>query len=440
VIPKPHTIAAPATASGRAALAVVRISGSAVTDIVRSRTGRSLEPRRATFLRWCAKDGSLLDEVVATFWQGPASYTGEDILELSLHGNPLIVRAVLEDLALDGIRLAAPGEFTRRAVENGKLGLSRAEAVAAVVDAETRSALQAARHQLSGGLEPVARVLRERLIEASAWLELETDFAEEEAVPDASHILPALESARTTLVELLRDQERLARQNLSPRVVLAGHPNAGKSSLSNALLGQDRLLVSPIRGTTRDWVEVPLIFPEGQITLVDTAGLGAPTDELDAAAQERTRQELSKCQMILLLVESGRDLASDEQAWLNTPGREVLLVRTKTDLAAAPDGELGVSVLSGDGLDALSARLRSLLVGQDGFDPTQVALGSARQRECAQRALGDLEQSIVHARSGQVELSAFLIRHVLALLSELVGETTPDDLLETIFSRFCIGK
>jgi len=440
VSPQPQTVAAPATATGRAALAVVRVSGPAVTEIVRSRTGRSLEPRRATFLRWRSLDGTLLDEAVATFWQGPASYTGEDILELSLHGNPLIVRAVLDDLQRSDVRLAAPGEFTRRAVENGKLGLSRAEAVAAVVDAETRASLQAARHQLTGGLEPVARALRERLLEASAYLELETDFAEEEALPDTSHILPALEKARETLTRLLADQEKLSRQNLSPRVVLAGRPNAGKSSLSNALLGEDRLLVSPVRGTTRDWVEIPLLFPEGEVRLVDTAGLGTPTDALDAAAQLRTRQELSRCQAILLLAEAGRPLAPDELELLGSKDRETILVRTKTDLSPAGPGELGVSVLSGEGVETVSQRLRALLTAEEGFDPAQVSLGSARQRACASQALSDLEQAILHARDGRVELSAFLIRHVLSLLSELVGETTPDDLLDTIFSRFCIGK
>lgn len=434
------TIAAPATAAARSALAVVRLSGPLVTSVIRSRIGRPLEHRQATFARWRTRAGALLDETVATFWQGPASYTGEDVLELSLHGNPLLVRALLDDLALDGVRLAAPGEFTRRAVENGKLGLSRAEAVAAVVDAETRSALQAARHQLSGGLEPVARELRQRLLDASALLELETDFAEEEALPDASRVLPALEQCRATLVRMLEDQERLSRQELSPRVVLAGRPNAGKSSLSNALLGQERLLVSPVRGTTRDWVEIPLLFPEGQVRLVDTAGLGTPSDALDEAAQERTRQELSKCQLVLVLAEAGRALEPDEHALLALPGREVLLVRTKTDLLGCNPDETGLSVRTGEGLEALRARLRSLLVGEDGFDAASVALGSSRQRECAQAALSDLEQSILHAREGSLELSAFLVRHVLSLLSELVGETTPDDLLDTIFSRFCIGK
>lgn len=433
------TIAAPATAPGRAALAVVRISGPLVREIVTARIGRALEPRRASFLRWRSLQGEVLDEVVATFWQGPASYTGEDLLELSLHGNPLITRSVLADLALSGVRLAGPGEFTRRALEHGKLSLAQAEAVAAVVDAETRAGLAAARHQLSGGLDVAARALRDRLIEASVFLELETDFAEEEAVPDASAVLPSLRTALDALERLLEDQERLNRQTHSPRVVLAGKPNAGKSSLANALLGQDRLLVSPVRGTTRDWVEIPLMFPEGEVRLVDTAGLGEPSDELDAAAQELTRQELSKAQLVLVLVESGRPLDAQEEALLLPDGREKLLVRTKTDLH--PDGSpFAVSARTGQGVEALSLRLRSLLQGEDGFDPSTVALGSARQREHALRARDDLREALGFARTGQIELSAHCVRHARNSLSDLVGETTPDDLLHSIFSHFCIGK
>jgi tRNA modification GTPase len=433
------TIAAPATAPGRAALAVVRISGPLVTEIVTARLGRTLEPRRASFLRWRDLNGQVLDEVVATFWQGPASYTGEDLLELSLHGNPLITRAVLADLSLSGVQLAGPGEFTRRALEHGKLSLAQAEAVAAVVDAETRAGLAAARHQLSGGLDVAARALRDRLIEASAYLELETDFAEEEAVPDASAVLPSLQTALDALERLLQDQERLNRQTHSPRVVLAGKPNAGKSSLANALLGQDRLLVSPIRGTTRDWVEIPLMFPEGEVRLVDTAGLGEPSDELDAAAQQLTRQELSKAQLVLVLVESGRPLDAQEEALLLPDGREKLLVRTKTDLH--PDNSPhSVSARTNEGIDALSLRLRSLLQGEDGFDPSTVALGSARQREHAMNARDDLREALGYARAGQIELSAHCVRHARNSLSDLVGETTPDDLLHSIFSHFCIGK
>ena len=432
------TIAAPATAPGRAAIAMVRLSGPLVEALLVSRTGRALESRRATRVRWRDRDGHDLDDAVAVFWKGPRSYTGEDVLELSLHGNPLLVRTVLADLAVDGVRLAAPGEFTRRALEHGKLSLSQAEAVSAVVDAETRSGLAAARHQLSGGLDSVARTLRGRLLEASALLELETDFAEEEAVPDASRVLPSLESSLASLDQLLAGQELLLRQNLSPRVALAGRPNAGKSSLANALLGEDRLLVSPQRGTTRDWVEVPLVFPEGVVTLVDTAGLGTAQDELDAASQERSRRELERVQLVLVLAEAGRDLEPDEEALLSLAGRPTLLLRTKGDLH--PEDHEALSVHTGKGLPEMRQQLQALLKGDEGFDPTAVALGTVRQRESAQEARSALSDAVAEARAGRVELAAHHVRHAQAALSELVGEATDEELLETIFSHFCIGK
>ena len=187
------TVCAPATAPGRAALAVVRITGPDVPLLIESRLGRKLTDRRSTLVRWASATGALIDQAVATYFPGPNSYTGEDILELSLHGNPLVVRAVLEDLHGFGIALAAPGEFTRRAVENGRMELSRAESVGALIQAETASSLEAARRILSGGLSSLIEPLRSRLIELSARLELEVDFAEEDAVPGGQELLPWVE-------------------------------------------------------------------------------------------------------------------------------------------------------------------------------------------------------------------------------------------------------
>jgi len=255
---------------------VVRVTGPGVRDLLESRLGRIPSERLATLVDWKAQSGDTLDQAVATFFQGPRSYTGEDLLELSLHGNPLLVRQVLEDLHLSGIGLAAPGEFTRRAVENGKLDLSRAESVGTLVAAETEDALEASRRILSGGLQARIGPLREALVSLSARLELEVDFAEEEAAPGGEDLLPWLERAREELSRMLRAQERMQARGHAPRAVLAGAPNAGKSSLANALLGEDRLLVSPVAGTTRDWVEVPIHTRLGTVVLVDTAGWACP--------------------------------------------------------------------------------------------------------------------------------------------------------------------
>ncbi len=432
---KAATIAAPATSPGRAAIAVVRLSGPDITPLIASRLGRVLEHRRATRVTWRDRDGRALDDAVATFWKGPASYTGEDVLELSLHGNPLLVRAVLEDLAAAGIRLADRGEFTRRALDHGKLTLAQAEAVATMVAAETRSGLAAARYQLQGGLDVAVGELRQKLLEASALMELETDFAEEEDTPDASHILPALREVREKLAHLCAAQEKLARRGAAPRVVLAGHPNAGKSSLVNALLGEDRLLVSPVRGTTRDWVEVPLIFPEGEVTLVDTAGLGPAQDALDAAAQEHSRRELARAHLVLVLVEAGRALDAEERTLLALPGREVELLRTKGDL----HGEAAaLSVKTGTGVQELRERLHGLLEDEDGTET--VALGTARSLAAARASEDDLNHAVTEATAGRIELAAWHTRHALENLRDLVGEIPNEEVLGAIFSKFCIGK
>jgi len=357
-----ETVCAPATAPGRAALAVVRVTGPGVPSLIESRLGRKLTDRRATLVRWTNGGGDLIDAAVATWFAGPATYTGEEVLELSLHGNPLIVRAVLEDLHEAGIPLAAPGEFTRRAVENGRMDLSRAESVGALIHAETESSLEAARRILSGGLAAQIEPLRDRLVQLSARLELEVDFAEEDAVPGGQELLPWVDGAVDALRRLLAAQERIEARGHAPRAVLVGSPNAGKSSLANALLGEDRLLVSPVAGTTRDWVEIAIPTPKGTVVVVDTAGLGDPRDELDALAQERTREVLSKAALRVLVTESGRELDDREAAMVAQPGW--MVVRTKTDLHPGwtrKGDEICLSVATGAGLEEVRERLAGLL-------------------------------------------------------------------------------
>lgn len=419
---------------------MVRVTGPGVRDLLESRLGRIPSERLATLVDWKAQSGDTLDQAVATFFQGPRSYTGEDLLELSLHGNPLLVRQVLEDLHLSGIGLAAPGEFTRRAVENGKLDLSRAESVGTLVAAETEDALEASRRILSGGLQARIGPLREALVSLSARLELEVDFAEEEAAPGGEDLLPWLERAREELSRMLRAQERMQARGHAPRAVLAGAPNAGKSSLANALLGEDRLLVSPVAGTTRDWVEVPIHTRLGTVVLVDTAGLGLPSDSLDAMAQVQTRRALEKARLRLLVAEAGRDLTKEEIA-LSRDGLS-LVVRTKMDLFrewTPDDGELGVSATSGEGLDSLRERL-SDLIGGDRLGPDEISLVGQRQQQAAQGALESLSQSAERIRHREPEIAAWHARQALSSLADLVGDVPPDEVLGAVFSSFCIGK
>lgn len=418
---------------------MVRLTGPSVGAFVASRLGRPLEPRRATLVRWPSREGRILDEAVATFFAAPRSYTGEDLLELSLHGNPLLVHQVLADLHESGFPLAGPGEFTRRAVENGRIDLSRAESVGAVVAAETNGSLEAARRILTGGLADRIAPLRTALVELSARLELEVDFAEEEAVPGGLDLLPWLDRARAELQAMLAAQARIEARGHAPRVVLAGAPNAGKSSLSNALLGEDRLLVSPIAGTTRDWIEIPVPTAAGPVVLVDTAGLGDPTDALDRLAQERTRQALARADFLLVVAEAGRDLSETEVGLLaGTPG---LALRTKSDLHpawACPEGQLAVSSVTLAGMDVVRSRLATLVGSEIGAD--EVALVGDRQRRSALAAESSLRDAGGAIEVGTPEIAAWHARQALSNLAELVGDVAPDEVLGVVFSSFCIGK
>lgn len=435
------TVCAPATAPGRAALAIVRISGPLVPRLLEESIGRIPTARTAVLAGWKSREGRVLDQCLVTHFPAPRSYTGEDLLELALHGNPLVVHEVLQDLHERDVPLAAPGEFTLRAVRNGRMDLARAESVAALVDAETGPALDAARGVLMGAMGTEIARLRTRLVDLSARLELETDFAEEEAAPGGQNLVPWLEEVAASLDAMLSAQERAERSAKAPRVVLAGRPNAGKSRLVNALLGEDRLLVSPVPGTTRDWVEVPVPTSRGPVHLCDTAGLAVARDDLDAAAQERTRALLAGSAMRVLVAEAGRPLGDDEIRLLDSgPGWTV--VRTKIDLHETwedPGGHHTLSSERGDGLELFRDRLASLL-GEVREVNQSVALVGSRQREAARRARSDLAEARSSLMDGAVEIASWHLRQATRALSDLVGDVAPQEVLERVFSSFCIGK
>lgn len=436
-----ETICAPATAPGRAALAIVRVGGPTVSALLEGSLGKLPAPRMATLVSWRDHEGQVLDQALLTYFPGPGSYTGEDLFELALHGNPLIVHAVLQDLHDRGIRLASPGEFTLRAVRNGRMDLSRAESVAALVDAETGPALDAARGVLLGGMGREVAALRSTLIDLSARLELETDFAEEEAIPDGETLLPPLDLALAALDGMLAAQERAERFAQAPRVVLAGRPNAGKSSLVNALLGEDRLLVSQVPGTTRDWIEVPVPTSRGPVHLCDTAGLADARDDLDAAAQARTRGLLERSALRVLVAETGRELGEDERRLLAS-GEGWTILRTKIDLhpsSVREPGSLAVSSTTGVGLEEFRSRLASLL-GEAEAVTGSVAFVGVRQRDAAQAARRELLDARTALADTAVEIASWHLRQAVAHLEDLVGSVTPQEVLERVFSSFCIGK
>ncbi len=473
-----ETIAAPATPPGMSGLAIVRLSGPDCPAVLLHCLGRTLgvteapelpkasqKPVRPRHMHYGEfrhpETGETLDRLTFVYYPAPKSPTGEDVLELFPHGNRLLVENILHALlTLPGLRLAGPGEFTRRACENGKLDLVQAEGLMALVHAQSQAALRHAGRVLDGALSKRFLALRGKLIDLLVHLELDVDFAEEEADPDYASWRPRVQDALADIEALLRSHDRGARLERIPRVVLLGAPNAGKSSLINALLREERLLVSDIPGTTRDFVEVPLHLPSGLVHLVDTAGLGEAVDSLDARAQGKTREQADKADLRLWVANGNAPV--DALAWAGDPLQTLagdvtptIRVRTRRDQPGfcSEVGALAVANTTGDGLPELMEALETILFapakvvrlkapdGQAGEGADEVFLTTERQREALEKAAANLRAAL-NQLDGQpaIEILAFEAREAVQALRELLGEVSADDVLNRLFSGFCIGK
>ncbi len=384
--------------------------------------------------------GEIVDTLNFVFYPGPASATGEDLLEIFPHGNPLLIERIMDMLLQSGeARLAEPGEFTRRSFENGKIDLVQAESVGELIHAQNLAALKNAQRLLSGELSARLRALRDQILELSALLELDVDFAEEEADPDYASWKSRLEGVNRELQHLMKGFESGKSLNRIPLVALFGAPNAGKSSLINALLGMDRLLVSARAGTTRDYVEVPFRLPGGLIHLVDTAGLGDAVDELDAAAMQRTRQVLERADFKIGL-QDGTD--SPAVAFESSQTFD-LLVLTKSDLPAfvSRPHHKSVSSVTGEGLTELVDVLQTELFASGGADEETVYLAGERQFRAVSAAQERVAAALLHMeKRPAIEVLAFEVREAGDSMRALLGEISADDVLHRIFSSFCIGK
>ena len=436
-------IAALATPPGRSALAVVRLSGRGAFEVARQVVAgfRPDRARRATLATFRSSDGTPIDRGVYTVFPEPASYTGEDMVELSCHGGLAVPSRLLAALCAAGARPAHPGEFTRRAVLNGKLDLVQAEAVGDLIDAATPAQARAALGQLDGGLSRRLLKLRDQLIELQALLGYDIDFPDEDdgAVPRAT-IDQALGAVSERLDQLLATGPWGQRLREGGLVVLAGRPNVGKSSLFNALLGQERALVTELPGTTRDAIEAPADFLGWPVRLVDTAGLQDATDRLERMGIEVSRRYLSAADLILLCAEAGRPLGPDESGALD--GAAGLIVRTKADLAAAIPGELAVSCVTGTGLDSLRRAVAERLFGDRvALADLEPGLTRERHRDALARARTALEDARPHlGAGGDVVLVAHHVRRATLALDELVGAVDVEEVLARVFASFCVGK
>ncbi|MGN6740341.1 tRNA uridine-5-carboxymethylaminomethyl(34) synthesis GTPase MnmE [Dyella sp.] len=440
------TIAAIATASGAAGVGVVRVSGPAVPDIASALLGRMPLPRHAHFLALRDRDGALIDRGLLLHFPAPASYTGEHVLELQVHGSAVLLDALLRRVCELGARLARPGEFTERAFLNGKLDLVQAEAVADLIAARSQLAARAALQSMEGAFSRRVQHLLDALIALRVHVEAAIDFPEEEidflADPAITRQLDAL---REEHAQLLRETERGVRLSDGLRVAIIGRPNAGKSSLLNALAGRDRAIVTPIAGTTRDVLRESVQLDGVTLELADTAGLRDTDDVVEREGVRRAQQELAQADVALLVTEQAH-WADDLALLADLPDAVVrLIVVNKIDRDGAlgaheadAAGTLWLSARTGENLDALRVRLRELAAAGGG----EGAFSARRRHVLALQQVGKhLEHAaavLTATRAG--ELAAEELRQAQHALGEITGSYTSDDLLGAIFGSFCIGK
>ena len=444
-----ETIAAVATPPGMGGVGIVRISGSAARTIAQQVLGSCPEPRSAPYRRFRDEQGEVIDEGIALFFSGPHSFTGEDVLELQGHGGPVVMDMLLQRVVAAGARLAQPGEFSLRGFLNGKLGLTQAEAVADLIESDTSAAARLAVRSLEGVFSEKINELVEKLVELRLHVEAAIDFPEEE-IDFLSDM-----KVSTDLHDIIRSVEkvlqsarlgRLLREGMT--LVIAGRPNVGKSSLLNALAGQDSAIVTDIPGTTRDLLRERIAIDGMPLHLIDTAGLRESSDRVEQEGIRRAREEILKADRILWIYDDAEGVVGPELEYFNFPaGIPVTRVRNKIDLTGqAPvlhqngqDADIALSAKTGQGMELLRDHLKQSM----GYQGSQEGKFIARRRHLdalikASEHLLTGKRALLEAGSG--ELLAEDLRQAQQSLSEITGEFSSDDLLGRIFSSFCIGK
>lgn len=444
------TIVALSTAPGRSAIGVIRLSGPDALALARSITGdeslelavghvvlRSLQP---------VGDTEPLDEALLTYFAAPHSYTGEDVLEISCHGSPVILRQVIDRLLLLGARLADPGEFTLRALGNGKLNLSQAIAVRDLINARSDAAAKQAVRQLKGELSSRMQQTKEKLIQAIVLLESALEFVEDD-LPIVEHqrLRANLESVAADLSSLAQsfDVGHLLRDGL--RVTIAGRPNVGKSSLFNRLVRSDRAIVTDVPGTTRDSLTEAISIEGFPVTITDTAGLRESPDQIERLGVSRSHRAIADADLVLMVID-GTDHSNDEE--LASNGTREILVRNKSDLPSfrllrpseISAKAINVSAQTGEGL----AELRTAIIasfGDQEFTHSSLLITDARQHDLLLRAAAEVQGSLELLQEGRSEeLIVIGLHSALRFIGDITGETTTEDILTEIFSTFCIGK
>jgi tRNA modification GTPase len=443
------TIAAIATPLGEGGLAVLRISGPKAFEVADRSFKGSIVPSKATshtvHYGHIVRDDRVIDEVMLTILRTPRTFTGEDTAEITCHGGVLAAKLVLDTLLANGARVAQPGEFTRRAFLNGRIDLTQAEAVIDLIHARTDLALRAANEQLAGHLGARINSLRDSLILVLAHVEAHIDFPDEDIAPDTREkLLQRLKDALQFIDELLKTapEGQILRRGI--RAAIVGKPNVGKSSLLNRLLGHDRAIVSPVPGTTRDTIEETANIRGIPVLFIDTAGLRETTDVVEMEGIRRTRQKLADAQLILHVVDQSLPETREDSDLIDAfPQQDRVIVLNKSDLPRAFQRDLtavSVSCSTGDGLEDLKDIIEVLVWSKSGSAP-EGAMINSRHEEALRRAKTAISNTIDAFEQGRsIELAAMDLRIAVNAIGEIVGKTTTEDLLDSIFSQFCIGK
>ena len=447
-----NTIVALSTPRGRGALAVIRLSGTDAISIAHRLSGIDhFEPRHATLVSLHgARNRENLDQVLLTCFLAPNSLTGEDVVEISCHGSPAVVRSII-DATLDlGAVLAGPGEFTLRALSHGKINLAQAEAIRDLIAAQTEAAVKQASRQLNGELSHALGPFKEKLLEVIVLLESALEFVEDDLPA------PRLNEIDNTIVDVIEGIEKLARSYSAGRllqegirVVIAGRPNVGKSSLFNGLVERERAIVTDIPGTTRDTLTEAIDLDGIPVVLTDTAGLRDTVDGIETLGIERTRRAMGDSDLVLVVLDGSVEVGPPDQELLSqTQQSRRLIVLNKSDLpgfGSAADGvgelhAIKISARTGEGLDSLRAAILSS-VKNNGIDDDSLLITNARHYDLLCNTRRELEAARVALRERHTEeLVLVPLHNALKLLGQITGETTTEDILSEIFATFCIGK
>ena len=428
------TIYAPASGQGASAVAVIRISGPQSREALSSLCV-SVPDARQLAVRSLTHDGAMLDHAMVVWFEAGRSFTGEEGAEIQCHGGPAVVRDILDALSrCTGLRLAEPGEFTRRAFENGRLDLTQADGLADLVTAETAYQKQQALRVMAGSVSRETETWRDALIGARALLEVTIDWADEE-VP--TNVLPevtsVLESTAASMGDALNRYRRTERLRTGVEIALIGAPNAGKSTLLNAIAGRDVALATPIAGTTRDVLEVRCDLHGVPTTILDTAGLREGTDEIEASGIARARLRAAAADMRVLLVSDDAPTPPEAEALM---GEGDLVVWSKADRSTGP-ADLVLSAQTGEGLDTLIARLSSCVADMAG---SAGVIGHARQEQAVRKAFDEVHLCLEALDRVETEILSEHLRRACAALDGMTGRHSVEDVLGAVFGRFCLGK